>query len=797
MLGCLLPAYAAPADPPGIDKLLDLSLDDLLNISIQVGSRTGNQRLGDFSQRIDVLTAADLRRTGLGELPKVLNVLLPSFTYAFSTLDDLTDHVRPFSLGGLKGDQVLVLINGKRVHRTAVLDVGDSQMRGSASVDLNLIPIEAISRIEVLHDDASAQYGSDAIAGVINIVLKSDDVNEVVALGGQRYAGDGTLGTVSYNHGANGHFFSLELQSKEYSNTSGPDRRDYYFPGDPRNGEYQITQRYGDPEHKSLTLTFSGNANQEAGFYYLGKLTVRHSEGAGFFRRPEDDRDVRSIYPNGFLPLEVLDQNDAFLSGGYKATLGGFALDASNTFGYNRANISVNHSLNASLGAASPTSFDAGALAYWQDSFNLDATRPIELGYAEAAQLAVGSEFRYENYLQFAGERSSWEYGGAPVLDGPDAGNITASGAQAFPGFLPANAVNISRSVAAVYGELDQKFTNTLNAKIALRDESYSDFGNTFNGKLLLNFRPTDSVALRGSLGTGFKAPTLQEMGYYHTTTALDSTTGNIQTFGYFPVDNPLSVALGAKPLKPEESTRLNLGMTWHPAGHLNAGIDYSVIKIRDRIALTSSISNSGSLPPQAQALMNSLNVNSAQYFMNAADTTTQSLALSLSDDFTLPHGQLGVKAQYEHNQTVINALHIPAELMSQADTVFGRDEQERLTNYLPHDKAVLSLDYRTGPFDIVTRATYYGKVLYVTDSSNPSLDQWFAAKTLVDMDLSYRYDKSLTLSIGAHNLFNTYPDYRNSNPPFNGQGNILQYRGISPFDYTGGWYYVRGVYVF
>jgi iron complex outermembrane receptor protein len=191
------------------ESLLDLPFEQLLNTRIQVGSRTGSNLLGDFSANVTVITADELRHTGVGDLPKALNVLLPSFTYAFATLDDLTDHARPFSLNGLKGDQVLVLINGKRVHRSAVMDVDDSQMRGSASVDLSLIPIETIQRVEVLNDDASAQYGSDAIAGVINVVLKKSSVKEAVLLTGQRPEGDGKLYSAAFNIGNGSHFASL------------------------------------------------------------------------------------------------------------------------------------------------------------------------------------------------------------------------------------------------------------------------------------------------------------------------------------------------------------------------------------------------------------------------------------------------------------------------------------------------------------------------------------------------------------------------------------------------------------
>ncbi len=251
---------------------------------MQVGARTGDKRLHNHKLPVDIVTADALRRSGYGELPKVLNHLVSSFTYEFATIDDLTDHVRPFSLNGLKGDQVLVLINGKRVHQGAVIDVNDSQNLGSSSVDLNLIPLEAIERIEILRDDASAQYGSDAIAGVINIVLKNKPVNEAIVTTGQRQAGDGELFSGSYNYGNETLFVSLEYKHKSHSNTSGLDRRDYYFNGDARNGDYRVTHIYGDPDAQSLSLTFNGqNFFDNNHLYAQGKLVYKESEAAGFF----------------------------------------------------------------------------------------------------------------------------------------------------------------------------------------------------------------------------------------------------------------------------------------------------------------------------------------------------------------------------------------------------------------------------------------------------------------------------------------------------------------------------------
>jgi len=798
ILGFAVSATAI-ADTVTTESLLDLSFEELLNTRIQVGSRTGSNLLGDFAANITVITADDLRHTGFGELPKALNVLLPSFTYAFSTLDDLTDHARPFSLNGLKGDQVLVLINGKRVHRSAVMDVVDSQMRGSASVDLNLIPIESIQRIEVLNDDASAQYGSDAIAGVINIVLKQSSVREAVLLTGQRSEGDGKLYSAAFNIGNGSHFSSLEIKQKDYSNTSGLDRRDYYFPGDPRNGDYQITHRYGDPEQKSLALTCDGNfgPDERTGFYYVGKLVYKESESAGFFRRPNDDRTVRSIDPNGYLPLLAPIQYDVFGTAGYRGSLDRYGFDLSNTVGFNRIDIKVKDSVNASLGDASPTSFDAGSITFWQDSVNADFTTSRNLGLATPMQIAFGAEGRFEEYRIGAGDNSSWIDGRTPVLDGPDAGASTTAGAQLYPGFTPQNANKLSRSVGALYVEAEQKFLEHFDSRLAVRNEYYSDFGNTLNGKALFNYKPMDQLVFRASAATGFKAPSLQQMGYYRTSVLVNTQTSQITQSGNFPVDNAIAQLLGAKALKPETSRRIGLGVSYLPTTSFELSLDWFSIAIKDRIALSGDIVNSAQLPQAAQDYMNAQGISSASYFLNAVDTTTRGALLAAKYNTNIGRGKLTFDWEYQHTNTQIDAIHIPQQVAYNSDVIFGRSEQERLTNYLPHDKAIFSIKYQTGPLGVTTRANYFGKVLYVEDGADPSTDQWFHAKTTFDLDINYKLTEQTVLAVGGSNIFNTLPDYRNSEPPFNGRGNTLQFRGISPFDYTGAFFYARAVFSF
>lgn len=789
-------SQAVIADDRTLEQLLTLSLEELMNLDVQVGARTGDKRLRNNKLPVDIVTAEDLRRSGYGELPKVLNHLVSSFTYEFATVDDLTDHVRPFSLNGLKGDQVLVLINGKRVHQGAVIDVNDSQNFGSSSVDLNLIPIEAIERIEILRDDASAQYGSDAIAGVINIVLKRTQVNETVITAGQTQAGDGELFSGSYNYGSDKLFVSLEYKHKSHSNTSGLDRRDYYFSGDARNGDHRVTHIYGDPDSQSLSLTFNGqDFFDNSHLYAQGKLVYKESEAAGFFRRPSDDRTIRAIYPEGFLPKLAPKQQDIFTTFGYRDQGDGYTYDISNTTGYNQMEIRVENSLNTSLGLDTPTEFDAGKLSFWQNTLNADATKILAWPRDNPLNLAYGAEYRHEEARIGAGEWASWVDGLTPILDGPNKGGDSIGGAQLYPGFSPANSNDSSRDLIALYTEANHQLTDTTSASIALRDEYYSDFGNTLNGKLLLNYTPVKSINTRASVATGYRAPSLQQMSYYRTATSYkveSDGTVTAQENGTFPVDNEGAKLLGAEELNPEKSQRANIGLTWQTNSSLQMNLDFFQINIDDRIILSGDIDNSTRIPAAAQAYMTANNISFARYFLNGVDTSTRGFDASIKYNTLVNAHELNLSAQLHYQQTEIDAMHVPPQLAALTDQVFDRSEQERLQHYLPENKALVSATYSVHDWTLLARANYFGKVLYVTAPTDPEQDQWFSAKVTFDTELGYQLNRTTSLALGGHNIFNTRPDARNPSPPFNGAGNIFQYRGTSPFDYTGAFYYLR-----
>jgi len=779
------------------EDLFDISLEELMNTRIYVGSRTGNNKLGSAKVPVEVVTADELRRSGYSELPKALNHLLSSFTYNNSSVNDLTDHARPFSLNGLKADQVLVLMNGKRIHHGSVLFVNNSQFRGGTGVDLNNIPIEIIQRIEVLRDGASALYGSDAIAGVINIVLKKKSENEVVASAGQRKEGDGEIYSATYNHSTENLFASLEYKNKSSSNTTGLDRRDYYFDGDPRNGNYKETHRVGDAEFENIAVTVNGDQRlYNKNFYYFGKFIYKESEAAGFFRRPRDDRNVRVIYPDGFLPEIAPEQTDIFASLGHRGKYSGYAYDISNTIGYNRFKIKLENTLNASLGAGSPTSFNAGTLSFWQNTINLDIEKSFEIEDSTPLNLAFGGEYRREDYRIKAGETASWIDGLVPVLDGPNAGADTVGGSQVYPGFSPENKSDVTRDVVAIYSEIGYQLLDNLEGKIALRDEYYSDFNNTLNGKASLFFEQSKKLSFRSSIASGYRAPSLQQRAYYKTATEFFQSGGQFLAAqsGTFPVDHELAKLLGSEELDPEKSISANIGLTYKPVSNLTLDLGYYTIKIEDRVILSGGISSSASIPADALAYMTNNGISVAQYFMNAVDTTTSGYDATLKYETKINNDRLTVTGQYHHNETDIDNINIPSEVSSLADDIFSRQEQERLTHYLPEDKAILSVKYKHGDVTVFGKANYFGKTLYVRSASDKSLDQWFDAKTTFDLDIDYKISSNINIAVGGQNIFDTLPDYSNQEPPFLGKGNIIQFRSTNPFDYTGAFYYVRSV---
>lgn len=596
------PAFAQDSAPQGAAVEEAIGLDAI----IVTGTRRTDRTVADSTVPVDIISAEALLNSGQTETNKLLNQLVPSFNFPQPSLTDGTDSLRPATLRGLAPDQVLVLINGKRRHQSALVNLNGSVGRGSTAVDLNTIPPLAIERLEVLRDGAASQYGSDAIAGVINVQLKKgmggraqatfgkyitkmEDVGQVntVSLttgssdnptitytGEDRKRNDGDTYTFASNFGlplGESGYVNLTAEYKDRSptNRSGPDiLRNYSAAGDPREATFnRYAHRYGDGVSKDLN--FFVNAGYEfsdtAEFYTFGSYGVRDGNGAGFYRRSSDARNrdwaastttFVPLYADGFLPLIASNIVDISAAAGLRGVTGGWDYDLSAVYGSNRLDYTIENTVNTSLGGvASPRRFDAGGLRSGQTSINLDMRRDLDIGIGKSVSFAFGGEYRNENYKIVAGELQSYINGPFSVAPFNAAG-----GAQVFPGFRPSNATDVSRDSFAGYAEIDADLTDQLTLQLAGRYEHFSDFGDTINGKAAARFEVIDGVALRGSVSTGFRAPSLAQQSF--ATTSTNNISGVLTEVVTLPVSSPVAVALGAQPLKPEKSINLGAGVT-------------------------------------------------------------------------------------------------------------------------------------------------------------------------------------------------------------------------------------------
>ncbi|WP_066651003.1 TonB-dependent receptor plug domain-containing protein [Sphingomonas sp. CCH10-B3] len=834
-------------------------------VVIVTGSRFATRTVADSPVPIDVIGGEQLELSGATETNKILNQLVPSFNFPQPSLTDGTDSTRPATLRGLSPDQTLVLINGKRRHSSALLNLNGSVGRGSSAVDLNQIPPIAIERIEILRDGAASQYGSDAIAGVINLGLSrkegvsasvtygayntsmsgvnqitgvavganglpvvataggtSNDILQLNTTGRDRTVHDGdtlTLATrLGLPIGERGFFVtSLQFRDRDPTNRSGADpRRQYPTVGDPRELTIdRYNHRYGDG--KAVDYNAFINAGYELlpdlNAYVFGSYGIRDADGAGFFRRANDarNRDFAAstttfvpFYPNGFLPLIASKVEDISAAGGVKATVGDWTVDLSLVYGSNQLDYAVEDSFNVSLGGInSPRRFDAGGLSSSQHVVNLDFTRKFNVGFVKSLGLAFGAEYRSENFKIRQGDVASYING--PFSAAPF---NAAGGAQVFPGFRPNNRINASRANWSGYVELDTDITDNLTLQLAGRYESYSDFGDTINGKAAARFEPIRGVAFRGSVSTGFRAPSLAQQFFATTSTNNTVINGVAQLIevGTFPVNDPVARALGSQPLRPEKATNFAGGVALDFIPGLNLTADYYNIEIRDRIVLTENLTGAA-VVTQLQA--NGINnVTSARFFVNGVNTRTQGVDIVGTyrfPDFGL--GKFRLTAGFNYNETRITrraALSIPTLANS---VLFGRTESFRLTDGQPRDKINLALDWTLDDLNVTVRTNRFGSVgsagsggVTVTNGNVtiPALgtqpgDLTLTPKWITDLQITAKIFKHYELSAGVDNVFDVYPDRTPTVAGFTPNSFFLPYSSLSPFGFNGRFVYVRG----
>ncbi|XBQ15421.1 MAG: TonB-dependent receptor [Oceanicaulis sp.] len=772
---------------------------------VVVGTRAQSRTALETAAPVDVINIGQLENTGITELNAALAASLPSFNFPSPSITDGTDHVRPATLRGLGPDQTLVLVNERRRHASALVNLGGSVGRGSAAVDLNTIPVSAISQVQVLRDGASAQYGSDAIAGVINVGLReASEGGQVTATYGRyatdiplieqgRTASDGETvnisGWIGLPLGPNGFLtLSAEYLDREPTNRAGPDSRQQYpLVGgslDPRETSFdRINHRFGLAKAEALSVFANAGIDLESGaeLYGWASYQQRDGEAAGFYRRALDSRNTLAIYPDGFLPLIVTDIEDYSALGGIRGDWGAWGYDFSLGYGRNELAYGVENSLNTSLGAASPTSFDAGALIYDQLTANADFQREYDLAaFAGPLSVAFGAEYRLEGYEIEAGEPASY-ISGDPALP---------AGSQVFPGFQPANEVDEDRDAFGLYLDLEADVTDRLLVTAAVRGETYSDFGETLTGKLAARYELTENFAVRGAVSNGFRAPSLQQAYFTSTATVFAGTPPVPAEVGTFPADSAVAAALGGEPLDAEESTNISGGFVF-TAGDFALTVDAYAIDIDNRIVLSENLS--GATVESLLTAAGVTGVTRARFFINGVETETRGFDVVAT--YALDTADFGeFDFSFGYNQTETEVTAAPTSPVLPGVTLFARREIARFEEGQPDNKLIASVDWTRGDFGGFVRATRYGET--IDPNSNPAFDETLSPKTLVDAEFSANVTEGLTLAFGANNLFDEYPDTTAETPALDSTfGRIFPFSGFSPFGFSGRYLYARARY--
>ncbi len=758
-------------------------LDDV----VIVGSRNPNRSNLQTPVAVDVINLKDIEALSpQTTISDMINYVVPSFNSNRQSASDGTEHIDPASLRGLGPDQVLVLVNGKRRHTTSLINYQNTVGNGSVGTDLSSIPTSAVERIEVLRDGAAAQYGSDAIAGVINIVLKKSEGFTGSLMAGQTSRNDGETVNLNLNYGAKigeDGYINLSAQIGNRNKTNRSQNHDLIIYDQSAEGNFFAYDFTNDPDAsraiddnliaaagltrddfdfqvgdaKITNYQLFGNLgfdlNENISAYAFGGISARQGDGFGFRRLPsEGDNVVLGIYPNGFQPTLASNITDPSFAAGLKGNFNNWNVDLSNTFGANTFAYEVQNTNNASLGTSSPTTFDAGSHSFQQNTINLDVSKfhdHILAGF----NIAFGAEYRAERYKITAGERNSY-------IDG---------GSQSFQGFTPENSVNATRNNIGLYADFELDITESFLIGLAGRFEDYSDFGNTFNYKLTSRYKPSEVFSLRGAISSGYRAPSLHQQNFSYTSLNISADGSQLATEGIYDTDDQITKAFGMPALKEETSQNYSLGFTLGKIAGFTLTVDAYMIDIEDRVVITSAISGFdafGGLQNQSIVdLLAANDVSSARFFSNAIDTRTQGLDFVLSYNNKINKTKLGVDLALNLNETTIEGYNFPSTLAGiNRDLFFGSDQESLIETNIPKTKATATVNLGFDKLSTMIRGTYFGKV--TRDGFPFGGVQEHEGKMVIDLSLSYKITDKISFSAGANNIFDVFPDeqiYENS----------------------------------
>lgn len=815
-------------------KSIEITLSSIsndLNDVVVLGSRSSGRTKLESIAPVDLFDlkslSAEVPQTNLTD---ILNHVAPSFNSTTQTVADGTDHVDPATVRGLGPDQTLVLVNGKRRYTSALVNVNGTMGRGSVGTDLNAIAAGSIDKIELLRDGAAAQYGSDAIAGVLNIQLNRNiGVGKAVVSTGANFTTyesykntspgaynfgvhpaldpvyyknsvvDGQKTNASVNYGwqlgkRKGSFINVTLNFEHREPTIRSGERtgdiDNRTSGNAASDALLKTlgatrmdfqMRVGQSRSRNLQAVVNGGLmlKNNAEFYFFGIFSNRLGNSTGFYRMPYQNSNIPSVYPNGFLPEIASNINDVSIGTGLKGKVGTWNYDLSNTFGQNSFGFNIENTINVSgyyFNQSPKSEFDAGTLLFRQNTTNIDFSKKLD--NAVKLNMAFGAEVRYENYQQLAGEEASWAnymrrdasgkldiLNGTPlsILLADNKSGIPAGGSQVFPGFRPDNTMNKNRTSGAMYTDFELEPVNKLLMDFAARYENYSDFGGNLSGKLAARYKYTDNISFRGSLSTGFRAPSLQQRFLTKTSTVFQG--GVAYDDATLPNDSKAAQLLGIPSLKPEISQSASVGATFK-FNKLSLTIDGYTTKITDRIILTDAFSGKNGGTAQEQEIYNILLNNNASrgvFMTNALDLRVSGIDMIAAYNLKLANKQ-SIKFELAttlSKREILGKTKVSEKLKGRESTYMSPINKASLVDGNPAVKGYLSASYKNGKFNAFLRSTYFGKVTHIEGggTTNWFYEQILGAKIVTDMSVGYKVSKATKLSLGANNLFDIYSD--------------------------------------
>jgi iron complex outermembrane receptor protein len=766
----------------GEDKTLDVFLDEeaiSMDAMTVVGSRATPRTTMESPVPIDNVTAEDLSSGGEGVLDQQLMFKVPSYNATEQPISDAAAHFSPAGLRGLLPSRTLVLVNGKRKNSSALVYSYLTPGRGEVGVDMKAIPSAAIERVEILRDGAAAQYGSDAVAGVINLVLKEDS-DPFVDLGynvtsesdGQQINLETGFGFSLSDKGYANFTFSYydQQRSQRAGNlTSVQDEAGYW--GVTSETDYTVSELDGFLQRNpsagfevglpDMTITnFSYNTGytlieeSNTELYSFGTLTSRSGSAPQFARVPYWVPGFQAIYPDQefFLAKMAPQISDNTFSLGLKSTYSNWDFDLSSTLGKSRIDYYINDSFNQSFAGASPSNFYNGAHEFSHIVNNLDISRSFEPEAIERLTLAFGAEHRTENYKIEEGEFASYGDGESPDAQGD------RTGSESFPGFRPENASNNYRSNLGVYTELTADISEAFLLGGALRYENYSDFGENVSWKLNSRVKIQDRLNLRASVSNGFRAPALHQIYYTALTTTL--TENGVQQNGILDNDNPALRALGIPELQAETSFNIGAGLTYRITDKIGFTADIYQITVDDRIVLSGQVTATGDPSSPIDQVLSNVGVGSAGFFLNAIETKTQGIDLVLSfEDIEAGQGNFEGNVSANFNKTTVEDITLPEFIVNNEleDNVFSREDISRVETWRPREKVVGTVTYNLNKISASFSGIYYGSVTYLSNSLED--DATYGGRTLLNLNLSYGFTDKIRFTVGVNNLANVYPE--------------------------------------